>query len=137
MDDEGDVITRRHSQHLAFDADLQTFRGKQRAAVLLGALLLVQSSLAQVGHHLPVAETQHRTVEALEVCAEARVVRTEGVSVRVHRPGARPVVLSKAAVFGWGVWIVPEVSEAAFALDVGPFETVVTVHTHTHDELMY
>lgn len=55
MDDECDVITRSHGQHLPFDGDLQAFRGQQRAVVLLGALLFVKSTFTHVGHHLPVA----------------------------------------------------------------------------------
>lgn len=48
VDDERDVIARGHGQHLAFNADLQSFRGQQRAVVLLGALLFVEASLARV-----------------------------------------------------------------------------------------
>lgn len=55
MDDECDVITRRHSQQLPLDADLQPFRGQQGAVVLLGALLFVESAFTHIGHHLPVA----------------------------------------------------------------------------------
>ena len=39
MDDEGDVITRRHGQHLSLDAELQLSRWQQGAGVLLSALL--------------------------------------------------------------------------------------------------
>lgn len=63
VDDERDVIARGHGQHLAFNADLQTFRGQQRTAVLFGALLFVEASLARVRYHLPVAETQRRTMK--------------------------------------------------------------------------
>lgn len=55
MDDERDVITGRHGQHLPFDADLQAFRGQQGAVVLLGALLFVQSTFTHIGDCLPVS----------------------------------------------------------------------------------
>lgn len=41
VDNECDVITGRHGQHLPFDGDPQSLRGQQRAVVLLGALLFI------------------------------------------------------------------------------------------------
>lgn len=66
MDDEGDVITRRHSQHLPLYTQLEASGRQQRTGVLLGALLLVHSPLTHVGHNLPVPATQHRTVPMSE-----------------------------------------------------------------------
>lgn len=58
-DGEGDVIPRCHGQHLPLDAQLEAFRGQQWADVLLGTLLLVDSSLADIGDHFPVAADKH------------------------------------------------------------------------------
>lgn len=54
VDDECDVITGRHCQHLSFDAQLQSFRRQQRTHVLFGALLFVYPSLTAIRDHLPV-----------------------------------------------------------------------------------
>ena len=61
MDDEGDVITGRHGQHLSLDAELQLSRWQQGAGVLLSALLFIHTPLTQVGDHLTVPETERHT----------------------------------------------------------------------------
>lgn len=61
VNNEGDVITWHHRQHLPFDAHLQSSGGQQRAGVLFGALLFVQPPLTHVRYHLLVPETAQET----------------------------------------------------------------------------